>query len=304
MQPDVSVIVVSWNTRDLLTECIASVVDTAGGLDVEMIVVDNGSSDGSQDMVRQKFPDVRLVANTENVGFARANNQAMADARGRYFLLLNSDAVALPNALRALVDLGDGEPRAGIVGATLLNTDGSFQFSHTAFPNLWQEFLVLSGLGRLVSGPWYPSRGPEERAEPEVVDYVQGACLLVRRRAYQEVGGFDTAYFMYAEEVDWCYAMREAGWEVWHEPRARITHHGGASSRRHRTQREADLYTSRVRFFRKRYGWTAADALAAMMLCMTAVKVVTHGALRRVSGNRLGRPVVGLRELADALRSV
>lgn len=299
---DLSVIIVNWNTRDLLAQCLGAVYDTADDLNFEVIVVDNGSTDGSQAMLRDQFPRVRLIQNHENAGFARANNQALAVSKGHYALLLNSDALLLANAAQAMRDLAEMKPWAGIVGAHLLNVDGSFQASHTPFPNLWQEFLILSGLGRVLYGPWYPSRGPEEDKGPQRVDYVEGACMLVRREAFEDVGGLDEGYFMYAEEVDWCYAMREKGWQVWYQPAAKVIHLGGGSSQNRRTQREADLYRSRVRFFRKHYGDRAAWLLKLQIYGLTAIKMVAHGMLCRISGGRYGRPVVPLRQLAMDLR--
>jgi N-acetylglucosaminyl-diphospho-decaprenol L-rhamnosyltransferase len=301
MMPDVSIVIVNWNTRDLLADCLGSIAQTANGLDVEIIVVDNGSNDGSQDIVRQLFPEVQLIENTKNVGFARANNQATETSQGCYILLFNSDAIATPGAIQSLVHLADAEPRAGIVGAQLLNIDGSFQASYTPFPTLWQEFLILAGLGRLFCGQWYPSRGPDEAKGPQVVDYVEGACVLVRRQAFEEVGGLDEGYFMYAEEVDWCYEMKKAGWQVWYQPAAKILHVGGGSSQHRRPQREADLYRSRVRFFRKHYGDRAAELLKVQIYSLTAIKTIVHGLLRLLSAGRYGRPVVSMRYLAMAL---
>ncbi|MEK7788059.1 MAG: glycosyltransferase family 2 protein [Chloroflexota bacterium] len=301
---DVSIIIVNWNTRDMLADCLNSIALTAGKLRVETIVVDNNSTDGSQAMVQERFPEARLIQNRQNVGFAKANNQAMAVMQGRYALLLNSDALATPGSIQALIELADSQPRAGLVGAQLVNPDGSFQASHTPFPSLWQEFLILTGLGRLLHGRWYPSRGPEEAKGPQKVDYVEGACMLVRREAFQQVGGLDEGYFMYAEEVDWCYAMKKGGWQVWYHPASRIVHFGGGSSKNRRPQREADLYRSRVRFFRKHYGNAPASALKVLIYSLTAVKIVMHLFLRLVSGNRRGRPVVGIGDLMASLREV
>ncbi len=303
-QVDVTVIVVNWNTRDLLARCLRSLYDAAEGLTLEVIVVDNASQDGSVEMVRERFPQVRLVENDENVGFARANNQAMPFATGRYLLLFNSDAVATPGAIRALVSLADSEPRAGVVGAQLLNPDGTFQASYTPFPTLWQEFLILTGLGRAMLGDHYPSRGPEEERGAQIVDRVEGACMLVRREAYEQVGGLDERYFMYAEEVDWCYAMNKAGWQVWYQPAAKVIHFGGGSSRHRRPQREGDLYQSRVRFFRKHYGDWPARLLKVQLYTLTAIKLVVHKALRFLSGGKKGRPVISLRMLHARLREV
>jgi len=255
-------------------------------------------------MVRQQFPHIHLIANRENVGFARANNQAMRVSKGRYALLLNSDALLSANAAQTMVALAEANPQTGIVGGQLLNPDGSFQASHTPFPNLWQEFLILSGVGRMLYGRWYPSRGPEEDQGPQVVDYVEGACILVRRGAFEDVGGLDEGYFMYAEEVDWCYALREKGWQVWYQPTAKVIHLGGDSSRSWRIQREADLYRSRVRFFRKHYGARAAWLLKLQIYSFTAIKIAVHGLLRLVSGGRCGRPVVSIRYLATELRGI
>jgi hypothetical protein len=297
-------VIVNWNTRELLAECLTSLYDTITDPTFDVWVVDNASTDGSVEMVRNDFPGVHLIVNAHNEGFARANNLAMARSRGRYLLLFNSDALALPGAVQALVRLADAEPRAGIIGARLLNPDGSFQASYTPFPSLRQEFLILTGLGRLLHGRQYPSRGPEEHKGPQVVDYVEGACLLVRRQAMEEVGGLDEGYFMYAEEVDWCYTMKRAGWQVWYQPAARIIHLGGGSSRQRRTQREADLYRSRVRFFRKHYGDTAATGLKMLIYALTVLKIGVHGALRLVSRDRWGRAVVGVGHLVAALRKV
>jgi N-acetylglucosaminyl-diphospho-decaprenol L-rhamnosyltransferase len=304
VQPDVSIIIVNWNTCALLGDCLEAVYRHMGDLSVEVIVIDNASTDGSAQMTQARFPTTCLVLNGENVGFARACNQAMAISSGRYMLLLNSDAQVTPGALRALVSLADAEPRAGVVGARLVFPDGTFQASHTRFPTLWQEFLILSGIGRLWRGRWYPSHGPEESLGPRAVDYVEGACLLARRQALIEVGGLDEAYFMYAEDVDWCYRMIQQGWQVWYQPAAVVIHHGGGSSQNRRVQREANLYRSRVRFLRQRQGDTAASLLKIMIFSLTAVKIATHASLRLLSGGRLGRRVVKLHELAAALRDV
>lgn len=304
MVPDVSVIIVNWNTRQLLADCLASLYANITGVSYDIWVIDNASTDDSVEMVRRDFPQVNLLTNQNNVGFARANNQGLAASQGRFALLFNSDALLLPGAMAALLAVSQANPRAGIVGACLLNPDGTFQASFTPFPGLWQEFLILTGLGRLLYGRWYPSHGPESRAGPRRVDYVEGACMLARREAVAHVGGLDEGYFMYAEEVDWCFAMQKLGWEVWYQPAARITHAGGGSSRQRRPQREADLYRSRVRFFRKHYGSAAALGLKYLIFALTTVKIAWHRLLYLASGGRYGRPVVGLRALAASLREV
>ena len=300
----ISIIILSWNTRDLLAQCLDSIEQHKGDIQLEIIVVDNASTDGSQAMLREKYPQVALIINNQNLGFAKANNQAMQVAQADYFLLWNSDAFATPGAIQSLLQLAEKEPRAAIVGAQLRNADNTFQASYSPFPNQWREFLILTGLGRTILGPSYPSLGPEEEKGPQVVNYVAGACLLVRRQAFQEVGGFDEEYFMYAEEVDWCYTMAKHGWQVWYQPEAKVIHLGSASSAGRQPQREADLYRSRIRFFRKNYGSRSAQILKIQIYTSTALKNVIHGILRRLTGGRYGRPVVSLQYLATQLQEV
>ena len=304
MKPGISVVIVNWNTRALLSECITAVEREAAAVVHDIWVVDNGSSDDSVTMLRRDFPHVHVIESKVNLGFAGANNLAMQRSTGRYLLLLNTDAIVTPGSILALLELAEKAPRAGIVGAHLLNPDGSFQASHTNFPTLWQEFLILSTIGRRLRGPWYPSHGPEGTKGPQRVDYVEGACLLVRRDALEEVGGLDEGYFMYAEEVDWCKRMHAAGWEVWYQPAAKVVHIGGASSANRKPSREADLYRSRVRYFRTYHGALQAGLLKGMIVSFAAVKQVGHALLRRLTGNQRGRQVVAVDDLLVALRNV
>jgi hypothetical protein len=297
--PDVSIIVPSWNRRDLLGPCLESACDAT--VDTETIVVDNGSDDGSPEMVEHRFPAVRLIRNPENRGFARAANQGARAATGRHLLFLNNDARLLPGALGALLEVVRTQPRAGAVGTHILNVDGSFQSSHARFPTLAREFLVLSRIGRLVYGRYYPSAGPDEGA-PRCVDWVSGACFLVRGEAFAAVDGFDEDYFLYAEETDLCYRLRLAGWRTWYQPAARVVHLGEGSLRQSRPEVEAHLYRGRVKYFRKHHGPMAARLLRAQIYAFTAVKGMTHGCLRAVTRERFGRQVISLRRLVTILR--
>jgi GT2 family glycosyltransferase len=302
LMTEVAVVVVSWNTRDLTMGCLQSVQAENGGRVSEVVVVDNASSDGTVLRVAERFPRVRVLRNERNLGFAAANNQGVAACRTQAVLLLNSDAQLLPGALPALLAVLEREPKTAVVGARLVYPDGSFQASHSRFPSLLREFMILSGLGRLLLGRSYPSRGPETERGPQAVDYVEGACLLVRRQAYEAVGGLDPGYFMYAEEVDLCRALRDTGWQVWYQPAAVVVHRGGGSSGSRPTAREADLYGSRVRYFRKHHGRGQAVVLSLMIYITTGWKQVTHSFLRLVTSGRRGRAVVGWRELRAALR--
>ena len=301
---DLSVIILSWNTCAILEKCLDVLEKFDDGIPFETLVVDNGSTDGSQEMVRSMFPKVSLYQSEENLGFARGNNRGIDLTDGAYVLLLNSDAFLTEGALSALLKIIEQYPQAGIVGAQLVNPDGSFQASHSRFPGLWQEFLILSGLGRFFYGSFYPSRGPEVKKGPQEVDYVEGACLLVRREALENAGKLSEAFFMYAEEVDWCFAMKKAGWEVWYQPDATIIHLGGASSQNRRTSREGDLYRSRVIFFKKNYGPIKAFFLKWMILGSVGIKNMVHGLTRLLSGGKKGRVVIPFRDVLEKMRGV
>jgi GT2 family glycosyltransferase len=258
---NLSILIVNWNTRDLLAQCLASINAYPPAGAYEVIVVDNGSTDGSIAMVRSTFPDVILIRNIENVGFSRANNQALRVARGGYALLLNSDTVVRPNTFQPLLNVMASQPQAGAVGPTILNPDETFQASYASFPTLLREFLELFGLAKYVWGPFYPSYGPESSRQTRAVDWVGGACLLVRRACWEQVGLLDESIVMYGEEVDWCYRMRQAGWQVVHCPEASVIHYGGQSSISTPTRKYLQLQQGRVTFFRKHRGRFATQFL-------------------------------------------
>lgn len=251
--PDLAIILVSWNTRELLLACIKALPAALGTLRAEIWVVDNGSHDGSVAAVRARFPTVQVIANQGNLGFAGANNQAMRASTGRYALLLNSDTIARPGSIERLVRLADSRPRAGLVGGMLLNPDGSFQYSFADFPSLTSELLSASGLGKRLIFCGFPSYSPRRSQISRRVAVIPGACMLARRDAFAQVGLMDAGYFMYSEEPDWCLRMHRAGWEIWYLPEARILHYGGQSTRQVKVAMVEALYRSKVRFFRKHY---------------------------------------------------
>jgi N-acetylglucosaminyl-diphospho-decaprenol L-rhamnosyltransferase len=247
-----SVVLVSWNTCDLLGKSIQSVRQYPPAGPFEIWVVDNASNDGSAAMVRERFPWVQLIENKENLGFAAANNQAIRTARGRYIALLNSDTELQPGALNALVGFMELHPRAGAAGARLLNADGSLQPSCQPMPTPERELWRLLFLDRLWPRATY--RMHRWSADtPRRVEVIQGACLLLRREALDQVGLLDESYFMYAEEVDLCYRMDRAGWERWWVPQAQVVHLGGRSTQQVAETMYLQLYRSKVQFYRK-YG--------------------------------------------------
>jgi N-acetylglucosaminyl-diphospho-decaprenol L-rhamnosyltransferase len=298
---DVSIVLVSWNTRALLLACLDALPDAVGALRADVWVVDNHSADDSVAAVRAWRPaevelPVHIIENAHNAGFAAANNQAIAGSAGRFVLLLNSDTIARPASIERLVHFAGQHPGAGLVGAMLLNPDGSYQGSFADFPSLRSELLSASGLGERLFGRWYPNYGPGQAQAARQVDYIQGACMLARRAAVGQVGLLDEAYFMYNEETDWCLRMRRAGWETWYTPGARIVHYGSQSTRQVRHAMVQALYRSKVRFFRKHYGLLPAALLRAGLVAVLRAKwlmLALLAAARRTTGGsaRVGPPI-------------
>jgi len=249
---DLSIIIVNWNTRELLIQCLKSLRQTLQRLKVEVFVVDNGSADGSKEAVRAEFAEVIVIDNLLNLGFARANNQAMRLSKGQYILLLNPDTQVKEGAVETLKAFMDHHPEAGVVGAQLLNSDGSKQNSIANYPSLATELLNKSLLRR-----FFPDRFPgKERAyfEPIEVDSVIGACMMVKRKAIEQVGLFDEDYFLFLEETDWCYRFKRAGWKIYHHPQAEIYHFQGKSAEKDKKKAKVEYYRSRYQFFNKNRG--------------------------------------------------
>jgi len=264
---DLSIIIVNWNTHDYLVKCLQSVLDTAGSLgrpNVETFVVDNASTDGSVHMMRERFPWVCLIENKENVGFARANNQAIAQSQGRYVLLLNSDTKVYPGALEEMVQFMEGHPQAGGCGPRLLGADGSLQASCHPMLTPGREFWRLIFLDRL----WRRTTYVQKRWDLETpcpVEVIKGACFLLRRAALERVGLLDERYFVYTEEMDLCYRLLQAGWQLWWVPQAVVKHYGEASSRQVAEAMYVQLYRSKVQFYRKFGGLRRADRFKRLL---------------------------------------
>ncbi|MBC8447648.1 MAG: glycosyltransferase family 2 protein [Chloroflexi bacterium] len=252
---DLSVIIVNYNTASLLRACLSALRQhplRRGSMDVW--VVDNGSQDDSAAMVGEQFPEVHLLANEVNRGFAAANNQAIRLSQGRYVLLLNPDTEVFPGTLDEMLRFMDEHPQAGVVGAQLLNPDGSVQTSCRAFPTLWAVFLRGSGLSR-----FFPrSRALRQylmedgdHGQTQEVDWLLGACLWMRRRTLDEVGWLDEGFFLYYEDIDWCYRARQAGWQIYYLPSARILHRHQRESARGINKLTWVHVRSIIRLFRK-----------------------------------------------------
>ena len=246
---DISFIIVNWNTRDILMDCLNSIYKTVKDIDFEIYVVDNNSTDGSQEAVKKEFPDVMLIENEINTGFAYANNQALRIMQGRFAVLLNSDAVLKEQAIKKLLTFMIATSSAGIAGVQLLNEDSSLQNSIDNFPSTETEIFNKSIL-RLFFPDKYPSKN-RIYEKPIEVDSVIGACMMIRKEAIDEVGVFDEDYFIFLEETDWCFRMYKKGWKVFHVPDAEVFHLSGHSKKKTPWRSQIEYYISLYKFFRK-----------------------------------------------------
>lgn len=283
---DLSIIVVNWNTKEDLLHCLESISKRGTGIQKEVIVVDNGSRDGSGVEVKKAFPAVHLIQNDGNIGFAKATNQGFKKSSGRYVLLLNPDTQVKHGAIDRLVSFMDSNSDVGVAGAQLLNSDGSKQNSIANFPSLATELLNKSLLRWLSPGK-FPGK-EKDYPEPIEVDSVIGACLMVRREALDQVGLLDEEYFLFLEETDWCYRMKRAGWKVYHVPQAEVYHFQGKSAEAERKRAKVEYYRSRYHFFKKNKGnlqWFILLVgllikLGFELLSMTVASVVTFFAIK------------------------
>lgn len=302
----VTVAVVSWNTRELLDACLGALeADHRTGL-ADVVVVDNGSSDGSADLVRDAHPWVRILERPDNPGFGAAVNLALAGTTTPYVAAANADVAPHPGALEALLAVARTHPAAGVLAPRLRTPDGTTQHSVHPFPSLRQVVAVDLGLGRLVPGERrrLALEGAWDPAVPRDVDWAHGAFLLVRREAWDAVGGFDPAMWMYAEDLDLCWRVRRAGWSVRYVPDALVEHHVAASTtqafggdRLARSQRAADAWSAR------RLGPARTRALTALAVAAGHARATTLGVAARLRPVRYGWRRDRARTLLDARRT-
>ena len=274
--PDVSIVIVNWNTRAMTRDCLASVRLGLQHLAAEVIVIDNASADGSAEMIASEFPECTLVRNAANRGFAAANNQGFAIARGRHVLLLNTDTLIHGDVLPASVDWLDAHPEAAAMGCRVLNTDGSVQLTCSMYPSLTNLALQLSGLGKLSWPAFlgrYHMRDWARESEREV-EVISGCYLLVRREILDTVGGLDEAFFFFGEETDWCRRMRDAGWKLVFAPVGEITHHGGGSAKALDHRRDVLLSEATIRLHLKHGGLAGGLTAFGLTLAFNASRAL------------------------------
>lgn len=249
----VSILIINWNTKELLKRALVSVRETVNDINWEGIVVDNGSIDGSTELIEAEFKDFKLVKNYKNLGFAKAVNLGIQKAKGDFILLLNSDAALQPNTLKQLLSVIENDSKIGVVGAELVYADQTPQNSVDHIPNLATEVLNKSVLKWLFP-KWYPGKR-SGFTEPTVVPSLIGAGMLLRKKTLDEVGLFDERYFFFLEETDWCYQINKKGWKCVYVPGVKILHLQGRSAKKYPNRSKVEFYRSRYYFFKKNYGF-------------------------------------------------
>lgn len=268
--PDISILIVGWNTRDYLARCLRAVPGAAEKLTVEIVVVDNGSTDGTQAMLAEEFPHVQIIQNDENVGFGRANNIGAKVSRGRTLLILGSDCELQPGSLPSMVAELDRDPAIGMVLCRILNPDGSLQPSvHESFPSPWSQLGDLFFLSSLryalyrhpALHPWLLRSTARAHARTRDVAWGGGACALVRRDLFLSLGGFDERFFMYSEDMDLCKRIGEAGYRLRYLAEPSAIHNWGKSTEQVPERMLCESYKSRILYFDKHFpGWGGSMA--------------------------------------------
>ena len=253
---ELSIIIVNWNTSELLRKCLASIRSSTPSVSFEIIVVDNASSDDSAAMVRQYFQEVELIENSENLGYAEGNNQAIEKARGDYLLLLNPDTEVKCDTIDNLLEFARAHPSAGAVGCRLIGNDGEVQRSCRGFPKPWGVFCEYTGLSRLFPNSRrfgaYRMKYFDYKHEAEV-DQPMASCLIISRKAFEDIGVFDKEFPIFFNEVDWCFRARQGGWSIHFTPTAEVLHHGGASTKQAGLEMKRESHRALKRFYEKHY---------------------------------------------------
>lgn len=289
--PELSISVLSWNTRELLRDCLASIFADPRSAGWEVIVVDNASGDGSAEMAEERFPAAEVIRSGENLGFSGGHNLALARARGRYLLILNADTRVDPGALGGMVDFADRNPGVGAVGPRLEDGRGNLEISWGRTPGMLSLIAHKLLLHRL-----FPDRRLARRpAGPVDAGWVTGACLMVRREAAEAAGLLDDGMFMCHEDVEWCMRLRNAGWRVVHFPRSRVVHHEGRSIRQRLGEMLVVSQQSQYYLFQKHFGRGRLHLLRLltgleMILrsCVWSLLWVARPAVRGEAADRLG----------------
>ncbi|NTU93334.1 MAG: glycosyltransferase family 2 protein [Chlorobiaceae bacterium] len=310
----ISVIIVSYNTREILRNCLDALYANSSGFEMEVFVIDNDSHDGSASMVARDFPRVHLVANKDNVGFAAANNQAFRLARGNYVVLLNPDAYVKPDSILNGVAFMDGRPDCGLCGGKVLSPEGRLEPSARRFPSPIAKLFTLSGLSARFPGSSFFNRhefGGFGHDQPIEVDWVPGTFSIVRKEMLDQIGVFDERFYIYYEETDLCLRAKRAGWKICYIPDAAVTHIGGASSKTRKDQtfdsKAAQVQSFRMRsewlYYRKNKGFAGVLASAGTEWLWYAVRLAKNMLLRSgSSASKREAAVAVMQQIVQSLR--
>ncbi|MBI5621659.1 glycosyltransferase family 2 protein [Candidatus Falkowbacteria bacterium] len=270
---DLSIIIANWNGREVTERCLRSIFDTAKGLTFEVMVIDNGSTDGSVEMIKKNFSQVRLILNPTNTGFVFANNQGMAASRGDFVWLLNNDTVVRPDALQNFVAYMRAHPRVGVAGCHLVNPDGSHQYSVRRLPKLFDQIIVLTKMHNFFPGLLKQHLQFDfDFSREQSVEQVMGACLMIRREVIQQVGLLDKNIWSWFEDVDYCQRVRAAGWDIGYTSKATVMHLKSHSFAKHLAlPKQRMLNKSMLYYFRKHHGWGSVIVLWPFTLLSLAL---------------------------------
>lgn len=275
-QLDVSIIIPNYNTRDILRDCLVSLYKFPATVSFEVITVDNGSNDGSTEMVKSEFEQVILIERKVNIGYAGACNLGIKNSKGRYLLILNSDTLALDGSIDKMVYFADQNPQGAVFGCRILNTDMTLQSTCFMYPSILNMFLASTYLYKLFPKNKFFGRQAMSwwnRDDVREVDAVTGCCMLVRKEAIDDVGMMDESFFMYAEETDWCYRFKKAGWKIMFTPTADIIHLGGQSTRHIRGDMLVIEKLSVLEFIRKHHNWTYHKIACFFVILFYALRI-------------------------------
>lgn len=302
-----SIVIVNYNSKDYLRECFYSIQETAANLEHEIIVIDNHSFDGSVEFIRKVFPEVTLIANKFNYGFSRACNQGIKISKGRYILLLNNDTVLLPHALEDMIAVMEQSPGIGLLGCKLLNTDRSLQQSFGKVTGFLNEFgrKYFINLYEKYKNPLVGKFLNWAHTEEKEVEWVKGACMLLRRQAIFDADLMDENYFMYMEEVDLSIRVKQLGWKVVYTPKAQIIHHGGGSTATNSYRASVEYRKSQLYFYKKHYGKSGLFKLRAYLYCKLGMNYLGWWAVnlfKRGADSRLEERGRCLREIFKLVR--
>ena len=281
---DLSVIIVNWNTKKLLENCLSSILKFTKGLSFEVIVIDNDSSDGSQAMLKKKFPQVKLILNNQNLGFSKANNQGIKKAKGQYIFLLNSDTYLVENSFKKLLTNIKSRSKLGVIAPQLLNENQTIQQSAGYFPHLPQIFFWMSFLDDLPIGMLFKPYHIDHDSfykNGQQIDWVTAAALMIPKKVIDEIGLLDPQIFMYGEEIEWCYRIKKAGYKIYFSPITKIIHIGRGSHKKIPTQAFIGEYKSLIYFYKKYKSKFALQILKLLLKIGALARVIIFGVLGR-----------------------